>query len=75
MKLKKSLHKLSSGDPLRIIAIGDSYNDINMLKEAGTGILFTPPENVKNEFPELPVAYNYDELKKVIQPLLTADSI
>ena len=58
-----------------IIAIGDSYNDINMLKEAETGILFTPPENVKNEFPELPVAYNYEELKDAIQPLLAFDSI
>jgi phosphoserine/homoserine phosphotransferase len=58
-----------------IIAIGDSYNDIDMLKEAETGILFAPPENVKNEFPELPVAYNYDELKDVIQGLLSADSI
>lgn len=48
------------------IAIGDSYNDITMLKEADTGILFRPPENVKNEFTEFPVTYSYDELKTKI---------
>jgi phosphoserine/homoserine phosphotransferase len=58
-----------------IIAIGDSYNDIDMLKEAETGILFSPPENVKDEFPELPVAYNYNELKDIIRGLLAADSV
>jgi phosphoserine/homoserine phosphotransferase len=52
------------------IAIGDSYNDITMLKEADTGLLFNPPENVKNEFPEFPVSYKYDELKAIVQNLL-----
>jgi phosphoserine / homoserine phosphotransferase len=50
----------------RVIAVGDSYNDISMLKEADRGILFSPPENVVREFPELPVTCNYDELKKLI---------
>jgi phosphoserine/homoserine phosphotransferase len=52
------------------IAIGDSYNDITMLKEADTGILFRPPENVKNEFREFPVTYSYDELRIKIQHIL-----
>jgi phosphoserine/homoserine phosphotransferase len=50
----------------KVIAVGDSYNDITMLKEADRGILFSPPENVAREFPELPVTRNYDELKKLI---------
>lgn len=54
----------------KIIAFGDSYNDITMLKEADTGILFQPPDNVKKEFPELLVSYNYDELRKIIQKTL-----
>jgi len=53
-----------------ILAVGDSYNDITMLKEADAGVLFKPPENVRNEFPELPATYNYDELKGVMGPLL-----
>ncbi|MEA3417417.1 MAG: bifunctional phosphoserine phosphatase/homoserine phosphotransferase ThrH [Thermodesulfobacteriota bacterium] len=56
----------------KIIAFGDSYNDITMLKEADTGILFRPPGNVKNEFPELLVSYSYDELRKTIQKILEA---
>ncbi len=53
-----------------IISMGDSYNDISMLKEADTGILFRPPENVKDEFPELPVTTTYEEVKAVIQEKL-----
>jgi len=55
------------------IAVGDSYNDITMLKEADNGILFDPPENVKNEFPAFPVSYNYDDLKDIIQKILSND--
>jgi len=50
----------------KVIAVGDSYNDITMLKEADKGILFCPPDNVVSEFPELPVTNNYDELKGLI---------
>jgi phosphoserine/homoserine phosphotransferase len=52
------------------IAVGDSYNDITMLKESDTGLLFDPPENVKNEFPEFPVSYSYDELKARIEKII-----
>ena len=55
------------------IGVGDSYNDITMLKQADNGILFDPPENVKNEFPEFPVTYNYDDLKNIIQKILSDD--
>ena len=51
------------------IAIGDSYNDITMLKEADNGILFCPPENVKNEFPEFPLSYSYNELKHILRKI------
>lgn len=56
------------------IAVGDSYNDITMLKEAESGILFNPPENVKSEFPEFPVTYSYDELKSIFRTLLTPET-
>ncbi len=54
----------------RVIAIGDSYNDITMLKEADAGYLFCPPENVLKEFPQFPVSYNYNELKERLRPVL-----
>jgi phosphoserine/homoserine phosphotransferase len=53
-----------------VIAIGDSYNDISMLQAADKGILFKPPENVQNEFPELPAAHTYADLKGVIENTL-----
>jgi phosphoserine / homoserine phosphotransferase len=52
------------------IAMGDSYNDITMLKEADNGILFNPPDNVKDEFPEFPITFNYEELKRIIEKIL-----
>lgn len=45
------------------IAAGDSYNDTTMLGEADQGILFCPPDNVVEEFPQFPVTRTYEELK------------
>jgi phosphoserine/homoserine phosphotransferase len=47
----------------RTIATGDSYNDTSMLAEADAGILFRPPQNVIDEFPQFPVAREYAELR------------
>ena len=47
----------------RIIATGDSYNDTTMLGEADAGILFCPPQNVIDEFPQFPVATSYASLQ------------
>ena len=54
----------------KVIAAGDSYNDTSMLNEADAGILFSPPQNVIDEFPQFPVTNNYDELR---QAFLDAD--
>ncbi len=56
----------------KTIAMGDSYNDISMLKAADKGILFRPPENVIQEYPEFPVRNEYDSLKQHIQTILKA---
>ncbi len=48
----------------RVIASGDSYNDTNMLEQADAGILFSPPQNVIDEFPQYPVALDYEQLKR-----------
>ena len=54
----------------KVIAFGDSYNDISMLQEADLGILFKPPQNVIDDYPDLPVATNYGELKQLLEPYL-----
>lgn len=69
---KKAVISLKSLN-YKVIAVGDSYNDITMLKESDKGILFRPPDNVVNEFPELPVTYNYDELKRLIIETMNGD--
>jgi len=46
----------------QVVAAGDSYNDTSMLSEADAGILFRPPPNVVEEFPQFPVTHGYDEL-------------
>ena len=50
----------------KVIAAGDSYNDTAMLGEAHAGILFHPPQNVIDEFPQFPVTMNYVELRAAI---------
>lgn len=62
---RKTVNALRSLD-YRVVAFGDSYNDIGMLQAADQGILFSPPDNVVAEYPEFPVTRNYDELKKLI---------
>jgi len=47
-----------------VIAAGDSYNDTTMLSEAHSGILYCPPPNVIEEFPQFPVTWNYNELRE-----------
>ncbi|MEI7662124.1 MAG: bifunctional phosphoserine phosphatase/homoserine phosphotransferase ThrH [Bacteroidota bacterium] len=50
----------------QVIAMGDSYNDISMLKQADVGILFRPPQNVVSDYPEFPVVTEYDQLKIIL---------
>jgi phosphoserine/homoserine phosphotransferase len=54
----------------KCIAVGDSFNDISMLKAAEVGILFRPSENVKKAHPELPVIEEHAELLRVISDIL-----
>lgn len=46
-----------------VVAAGDSYNDISMLEQADRGMLFRPSAKVVEDYPELPVAQNYEELQ------------
>jgi phosphoserine/homoserine phosphotransferase len=49
-----------------VSAVGDSYNDITMLKTADKGYLFRPPLTIAQEYPELPVAQDHKELLNLI---------
>ncbi|MDC0182627.1 bifunctional phosphoserine phosphatase/homoserine phosphotransferase ThrH [Nitrosomonadales bacterium] len=58
--------KALQGLNFKVIAAGDSYNDTGMLQQADSGILFCPPINVIKEFPQFPVAKNYDDFQKLL---------
>jgi len=74
-KLRQPNAKQKVAEALRglnynVTAFGDSYNDTNMLKAANQGILFRPPQNVVDEFPQFPVVQNYEELRKELLPYI-----
>jgi phosphoserine/homoserine phosphotransferase len=48
----------------RVLAGGDSYNDVSMLKEADSGFFFCPPDSISQEYPQFPVARTYGELQE-----------
>ncbi|HUX21383.1 MAG TPA: bifunctional phosphoserine phosphatase/homoserine phosphotransferase ThrH [Spirochaetia bacterium] len=45
-----------------VIAAGDSYNDVSMLSQAETGILFRAPETILREFPDFASTTTHSEL-------------
>ena len=48
------------------IAIGDSFNDLDMLLASKKGILFRTTEEIKKMHPELPCCNSYEDLMKEI---------
>jgi phosphoserine / homoserine phosphotransferase len=63
---KRKTVEALQGLKYQVIAMGDSYNDTSMLKQADAGILFRPPQNVINDFPQFPVVTEYEELKGIL---------
>jgi phosphoserine/homoserine phosphotransferase len=57
----------------KVIAIGDSYNDVSMLKSADYGILYNPPQSVADENNDLQVVKTYASLKRIISQLLNIE--
>ena len=61
-------HKRRSVEAFRslnyqVVAAGDSYNDLSMIRAANAGALFHAPQNVIDENPDLPAFTSYDELR------------
>ena len=52
------------------IAVGDSYNDLGMIRASKAGFLFRAPDNVKAENPDLPALETYEELLAAIKAAL-----
>jgi phosphoserine/homoserine phosphotransferase len=68
-KVVESLQSLN----YKVIAIGDSYNDLNMLRKAELGILFNAPQNIIDENRDLMVMNSFDALKEFIANLIDGE--
>lgn len=59
----------------KVIAIGDSYNDISMLRQAEFGILYKPPQNVIDDNPDIKAVTSYSQLRHLVSQILEKDSL
>ena len=71
-QLRLDNHKQKAVEAFRdlnfhVVAVGDSYNDLTMIRAAHQGILFKAPNNVISENPDLPTASTYEVLKATIE--------
>ena len=54
----------------RVIAAGDSYNDVAMLEEADVGLFFDAPPSVVAQYPSFQAVAGYDELVAALGSLV-----
>ncbi len=54
------------------IAVGDSYNDLDMLLASKAGFLFRTTDKIKAEYPQLPAFDGYDRLLDAITAAMEA---
>ena len=71
IKLRLVDHKRKSVQYLQklnfeVVAAGDSYNDLGMLKTANYCMLFNPPNQLIEEYPDMPVGRDYNQLMSFI---------
>ncbi|ULQ58591.1 bifunctional phosphoserine phosphatase/homoserine phosphotransferase ThrH [Brucepastera parasyntrophica] len=52
---------------LKVMAAGDSYNDLGMITTADTGAFFRAPESIKNSYADIPAYETYPELLEHIR--------
>ena len=65
VKAFKSLH-------ITVFAAGDSFNDLEMIREADSGCLFRAPESIRKDHAGIPCFETYDDLLAQVDHFLTA---
>jgi phosphoserine/homoserine phosphotransferase len=63
---KRKAVQALQGIAFEVRAAGDSYNDTTMLTAADRGVLFSCPDAVAEEFPQLPRTRTYAELMSAL---------
>lgn len=59
----------------KVIAIGDSYNDVSMLRQAEYGIFYKPPQNVIDDNKDIRLVNSYSQLKHLVSGILEQDNM
>lgn len=65
----KAFHSLD----YKVVAAGDSFNDVSMLEEADWGFFLHAPENVTELYPQYPTASNHADLEALLAPLANTE--
>ena len=55
---------------MQVLAAGDSYNDLAMIKTAHAGALFRAPDSIKKQNPDIPCFEDYDGLLSMIKEFI-----
>lgn len=66
----KAFHSMN----MRVMASGDSFNDLGMIREADDGALFRTTAAIKAEFPEIPAYESYGGLLEHVRRFCTETS-
>ena len=51
----------------KVAAVGDSLNDLSLLKSCDFPVLFRPVEALKTQFPSAPAVHNLDDALKILE--------
>ena len=51
----------------RVVAAGDSFNDVSMLQEADAGVFFNAPESVRAQHPDIRAVADYRQLAAALR--------
>ena len=58
----------------RVLAAGDSYNDLSMIDQADAGLLFRAPDHVRSERSDLVCHDDYSDLLNSIQSFIESSN-
>ena len=71
---KRAAVEAFRGLNFKVIAAGDSFNDVSMLKAAHAGVFFRPPPEIAAQFPQFPVTQDYPALAAALDAAATPAS-
>jgi phosphoserine/homoserine phosphotransferase len=67
---KKEAVKAFKSMNMCVFAAGDSYNDLDMIKEANSGCLFREPDTIRKDYAHLPCVDTFEDFLSVINNFL-----